>query len=341
MFVCCFLCQIWMITWVRTSCSEWLVLYSFGHKVCSTDSPGGLLYPSSRPSFTLQIMHKADSLAHLQTCVSIWEPSKQNSERSAKLLMSDPGNWRYRLTWTHSLGRSWASGGFLPLEFQYHSGGIEIHSEVKLLLWNVFCHINEITEPQRTQFDSSAVECVRSRWDNEVLKVWLSPPSNSNLCCQCTFGAPLLLQLSNLHQIKICANHFISSPYIRSSSWEGVDVVLLTSIQCFLQSTVQQLCHPRLFETTVFTDCHTRRPFHKTPLVRRRAQHYRHTDNIIGGFGSCFTGISPVSGCGVAHNTLMFICAQVRGSDLAVCDLHTQELLPAPLLPAPLQLQHL
>lgn len=86
---------------------------------------------------------------------------------------------------------------------------------------------------------------------------------------------------------------------------------------------------------TVWSDS-VHRPFHKTPLLRRRAQHYRHTDNIIGGFGSCFTGISPVSGCGVAHNTLMFICAQVRGSDLAACDLHTQELLPAPL-----QLQHL
>lgn len=87
-------CPIWMSIWAGTSCSEWLVLYSFGHKVCSTDRPRGPLCQSSRPSFAPQIMHEADSLARLQTCVSIWEPSKQNLECSAKLLMSDPGNSR-------------------------------------------------------------------------------------------------------------------------------------------------------------------------------------------------------------------------------------------------------
>lgn len=99
-----FLCQAQTSLQVTTSFSEWLVLYSFGHKVCSSDSLEGLPYPSSRPSFTLQITHRADSLAWLQTCVSIWEPSKQNLERSAKLLMSDPGNWMWAnvnsFTWT-------------------------------------------------------------------------------------------------------------------------------------------------------------------------------------------------------------------------------------------------
>lgn len=70
------------------------MLYSFGHKVCSPDRPGVLLYQSGRPSFTQHIMHGADSLARLQMHVSIWEASKQNVACSAEPLVSDPGNSR-------------------------------------------------------------------------------------------------------------------------------------------------------------------------------------------------------------------------------------------------------
>lgn len=111
---------------LRLNCLLWVISpllvwsKSLFHK-----RPLRTLYLSSRPSFKLQLQHWADSLAGLQTCVSIWEPSKQNLELSAELVMSDPAH----CSWANMNSFTYGDSGlkeiyfslFFYLEFKHHS----------------------------------------------------------------------------------------------------------------------------------------------------------------------------------------------------------------------------